>query len=135
MNIRSKIIRKIKNENNNLRLDKFITLALYDKNSYYSIRNPIGINGDFITSPEVSQLFGEIADIRLQSLAEVVEFYNRGGPGHKLQDKRIQPLKLTNEEKTDLIQFLESLTSKNVSCLIAEARQSEPDNHESVAER
>ena len=34
----------------------------------------------------------------LQSLAEVVEFYNRGGPGHKLQDKRIQPLKLTNEE-------------------------------------
>ena len=71
----------------------------------------------------------------LQSLVEVIEFYNRGGPGHKLQDKRIQPLKLTNEEKTDLIQFLESLTSKNLSCLIAEARQSEPDNHESVAER
>ena len=85
MKLRSKIIKKIIDNDNKLRLDKFISLALYDKNSYYSIRNPIGINGDFITSPEVSQLFGEIIGIfilnfwkkNIKSKFNLIEF----GPG------------------------------------------------------
>ena len=38
---------------NNLPLDQFINLALYDKNTgYYMKKNPFGKDGDFITALE-----------------------------------------------------------------------------------
>lgn len=50
----------------------------------------------------------------LRTLEEVVAFYNRGGDWHPAnQDKRIKPLGLTDEEKKDLVIFLESLTDWN----------------------
>ena len=46
---------------NNLPLDQFINLALYDKNSgYYMKKNPFGKSGDFITAPNITRLFSEI---------------------------------------------------------------------------
>ena len=45
-------------------LDKFINISLYDKNfGFYMKKNPFGKNGDFITSPLVSNLFGEMVAI------------------------------------------------------------------------
>ena len=45
-------------------LDKFIDKALYKKNSgFYMNKNPIGKNGDFITSPNISILFSEMIAI------------------------------------------------------------------------
>ena len=45
-------------------LDKFINISLYDKNfGFYMKKNPFGKNGDFITSPLVSNLFGEMIGI------------------------------------------------------------------------
>ena len=50
----------------------------------------------------------------IQSLMEVIEFYNRGGDfHHPNQDSRIQPLGLSWEQKKDLVSFLESLTDWN----------------------
>jgi cytochrome c peroxidase len=50
----------------------------------------------------------------LRTLEEVVAFYNRGGDWHPAnQDKRIKPLGLTDDEKKDLVIFLESLTDWN----------------------
>ena len=47
-----------------LPLDKFIELALYDKNSgYYMKKNPFGEKGDFITAPNITRLFSEIIAI------------------------------------------------------------------------
>ena len=47
-------------------LDKFINIALYDKKfGYYMKNNPFGKEGDFITSPMVSNLFGEMLAIWL----------------------------------------------------------------------
>jgi len=47
-----------------LPLDKFIELALYDKNSgYYMKKNPFGKEGDFITAPNITRLFSEIIAI------------------------------------------------------------------------
>jgi len=40
---------------------QFMTLALHDAQAgYYATRDPFGQSGDFITAPEISQMFGEI---------------------------------------------------------------------------
>ena len=40
---------------------QYMTLALHDPQSgYYATRDPFGVRGDFITAPEVSQMFGEM---------------------------------------------------------------------------
>ena len=45
-------------------LDRFVEKSLYDKKfGYYSTRNPFGFSGDFITSPLISILFGEMIAI------------------------------------------------------------------------
>ena len=57
-------IKLLKNKKN-FRLDKFIELALYANNGYYLSKKPIGRKFDFITSPEISQMFGEIIGLYL----------------------------------------------------------------------
>ncbi|NBV06227.1 MAG: hypothetical protein EBS06_03200 [Proteobacteria bacterium] len=43
------------------KISDFINQALFDPASgYYRTKNPIGKNSDFITAPEISQVFGEI---------------------------------------------------------------------------
>jgi len=56
----NKIINILK-EKKSIPLDKFINIALYDKRfGYYMKKNPFGKDGDFITSPLISNLFGEM---------------------------------------------------------------------------
>ena len=48
-------------EKKSIPLDQFISISLYDKKfGYYMKNNPFGKEGDFITSPLVSNLFGEM---------------------------------------------------------------------------
>ena len=48
-------------EKKSIPLDQFINIALYDKKfGYYMKKNPFGKEGDFITSPLISNLFGEM---------------------------------------------------------------------------
>ena len=55
-------------KNNNLPLDKFINLSLYDKKfGYYMKKNPFGKKGDFITAPNISRLFSEMIAIWIVS--------------------------------------------------------------------
>ena len=47
-----------------LPLDKFIELALYDKDTgYYMKKNPFGKKGDFVTAPNITRVFSEIIAI------------------------------------------------------------------------
>ena len=56
----NKIINTLK-EKKSIPLDQFINISLYDKKfGYYMKKNPFGRDGDFITSPLVSNLFGEM---------------------------------------------------------------------------
>jgi len=56
----NKIINILK-EKKSIPLDQFINLALYDKKfGYYMKKNPFGKEGDFITSPLISNFFGEM---------------------------------------------------------------------------
>ena len=57
--------------NNKISLDKFINKALYDKSKgYYIKKNPIGYEGDFITSPKISVMFSEMIAIWLVAFWE-----------------------------------------------------------------
>jgi len=59
----SKITNLLK-EKKSIPLDQFIKIALYDKKfGYYMKKNPFGKEGDFITSPLISNLFGEMLAI------------------------------------------------------------------------
>jgi SAM-dependent MidA family methyltransferase len=45
---------------------QFMTLSLLDpQEGYYATRDPFGAGGDFITAPEVSQMFGEMVGLWL----------------------------------------------------------------------
>lgn len=52
-------------------------------------------------------------DGSMVTLADVVEFYNRGERRHENQDRRITPLQLSETEKENLVAFLKSLTDWN----------------------
>lgn len=59
----NKIINILK-EKKSIPLDQFINISLYDKKlGYYMNKNPFGKEGDFITSPLISNLFGEMIAI------------------------------------------------------------------------
>lgn len=47
-------------------VDVYMQMCLYDNEfGYYKTQKPIGATGDFITAPEISQMFGEICGIWL----------------------------------------------------------------------
>ena len=47
-----------------LSVAQFMTLALLDPtDGYYATRDPFGAAGDFITAPEISQIFGELVGL------------------------------------------------------------------------
>jgi len=114
MNLKKKLINKIKEKRNALRVDEFISCLLYEKNSYYISKNPIGFRGDFITSPEISQMFGEILGIyilnywieKIQSEFDLIEL----GPGNgTLLEDILRSTKLINKfNKSANIKLIES---------------------------
>ena len=52
-------------------------------------------------------------DGSLRTLREVVDFYVGGGSSNPYLDKEIRPIRLTRNERDDLIAFLQSLTGEN----------------------
>jgi cytochrome c peroxidase len=48
-------------------------------------------------------------DGSVETLVEVIELYNRGGDANPWLDPKMQPLDLSDQEKADLVAFMESL--------------------------
>jgi len=46
---------------------------------------------------------------QLKTIDEVLDYYSKGGSGNPNQDKRIRPFQLSDEERRDLIYFLERI--------------------------
>ncbi|CAO5680698.1 MAG: hypothetical protein HEEMFOPI_01544 [Holosporales bacterium] len=48
-------------KNGQMTIDEYLNMCLHDKdNGYYHSQNVLGKNGDFITAPEMTQIFGEL---------------------------------------------------------------------------
>ncbi len=62
------------------------------------------------TLRQVSQTAPYMHDGSLATLAEVVDRYSRGGVPNPHLDREIRPLNLSDQEKKELVAFLESLT-------------------------
>ena len=60
-------------------------------------------------------------DGSLKTLADVIEFYDQGGVPNELLDPAIRPLGLSEQDKADLVEFLNVLTSHQVDVLISDA--------------
>jgi len=60
-------------------------------------------------------------DGSLLTLEDVVRFYNEGGVENPLLDPLVRPLALTQDEQSQLVAFLRSLTGSNVDSLVADA--------------
>ena len=59
-------------KNGPLSLANYMSLALGDPDyGYYHTRDPFGTAGDFVTSPEISGLFGEMCGLYLAHIAEL----------------------------------------------------------------
>ncbi len=59
-----------------LTIAQYMTLALHDpEGGYYATRDPFGAGGDFVTAPEISQMFGELIGLFL-----VQAWEDRGAP-------------------------------------------------------
>lgn len=61
--LKDRIIARIKSEGP-MSVAEYMGLCLLDpKQGYYPTRDPLGSDGDFITAPEISQMFGELLGI------------------------------------------------------------------------
>ena len=75
MQIESKIKDLIK-KGGPISLSQFMEMCLWDdENGYYTSNEVLGEKGDFITSPEISQTFGEL--IGLWALSFYRQFINK----------------------------------------------------------
>ena len=59
-----RLIREAIESEGPMRLDRYMGLCLgHPQHGYYMARDPFGERGDFITAPEISQMFGELVGV------------------------------------------------------------------------
>jgi len=66
--IKKEIINKILKNKKSISIEQYIKICLYGNNGYYKNANVIGKKGDYITAPEISQLFGDLIGLFIFSV-------------------------------------------------------------------
>ena len=49
-----------------------------------------------------------------KTLLDVMKFYNQGGKNYRYLDEKIRPLNLSDEDLSDLVEFMRALTSDSI---------------------
>ena len=125
MKIKDLIISEINNKGK-INISDFTNLSQFGNDGYYIKQNPIGINNDFITAPEISQMFGEIIGLfildywrnKINTSFNLIEL----GPGKGTLIKDILRVgnidkKYINSIKLTLIEKNKQLISFQQKCL------------------
>ena len=123
MNILREKIHNLIIENGPISIASFMEISLSDKKyGYYRKKMPLGSKGDFVTSPDISQIFGEvigiwILDIWLKlkepSNFQIVDL--GGGRGTLLKDiSRVLKNKVSNFVYIDINEELIELQKKSL---------------------
>ena len=119
------LIKKDIADNGPMPISKFMSYALnHYTNSYYKSLDPIGTIGDFITAPEISQLFGEIIGIwcvnywKIEKKPQKVKLIELGpGKGTLMSDLLRATKKQRKNETRGHIAFIPT-TYKNMPKII-----------------
>jgi cytochrome c peroxidase len=84
-----------------------------DEGRYAVTKNPADW-GAFKTPTlrEIARTAPYMHDGSVKTLEEVVEYYDKGGNPNKNLDERMKPLKLTAQEKKDLVEFMKALSGE-----------------------
>ncbi len=64
------------------------------------------------TLREIANTAPYMHDGSLKTLEEVVEYYDKGGKANQNLDEKMKPLRLTTEQKNDLVAFLKALSGE-----------------------
>jgi NADH dehydrogenase [ubiquinone] 1 alpha subcomplex assembly factor 7 len=68
-----KIITRMISDDGPMPLDRYMSLCLgHPEHGYYMTRDPLGAAGDFTTSPEISQVFGELIGVWVAQTWELI---------------------------------------------------------------
>jgi cyclopropane-fatty-acyl-phospholipid synthase len=128
MRVKDLIISEI-NKKGKIDISEFINLSQYGDSGYYIKQNPIGLNNDFITAPEVSQMFGEIVGLFILNYWQnkIGTSYNliELGPGRgslisdilrvgNINKKYIDSINLTLIEKNEKLINLQKKSLKDI---------------------
>ena len=101
---------------------EIVNIGLYEKyNDVGKMRVSLNEsdNGKFKvpTLRNLSVTYPYMHDGSMSSLNEVIDHYVSGGKMNSNKDKRIEPINITENEKRDLIAFLESLTDSSFTAI------------------
>ena len=124
MNILKEKIHNIIVENGPISIASFMEISLSDKKyGYYRKKMPLGSKGDFVTSPDISQIFGEIIGIWILDIWIKLKEPNNfqivdlgGGRGTLLKDiNRVLKNKINNFIFIDINEELIKLQKKTIN--------------------
>ncbi len=65
MNLKDRLLLRIQNDGPMTIADYMTECLMHPEHGYYTTRDPLGAQGDFITAPEISQMFGELIGLCL----------------------------------------------------------------------
>ena len=86
-----KKINKILSNKSKITMDNYMDIVLYDKKfGYYQKKNPFGIKGDYVTAPNISNLFCEMIVIWLVSFWENLKKPNNFVFNQELKGKGVK---------------------------------------------